>query len=61
MRTTTSYFAKDGRVYARTPDGIVEAPTALSANGRDLTRHDAALRLAREQRAIIERERGQRA
>ncbi len=51
MNATTTYFAKDGRVYARTPNGTVEAPTALSANGRDLERHDRALQIARVQRA----------
>lgn len=51
MASTTSYFAEDGRVYARTPDGVVEAGTALSADGSDLERHDQALQIARAQRA----------
>lgn len=49
-RGTTSYFARDGKVYAATPEGEVEAATAMSADGRDLERHDRVLQVARAQR-----------
>ena len=45
------YFARDGAVYARKLDGsVVEAGTALTANGRELDRHNSALEAARAQR-----------
>jgi len=48
---THSYYAKDGKVYVKqTGQPDREAGTALTANGRDLERHDAALQLARRQR-----------
>ncbi len=50
MRSETTYFAEGGSVYARTPDGVQEAGTALSADGRDLERHDRALAEAKRQR-----------
>lgn len=49
-RSTTAYFAENGRVYARTPDGVVEASTALSSDSHDLLRHSAAYHLAKAQR-----------
>ena len=51
---TTTYYAKDGKVYAKTPEGAREAATALSANGRDLERHDKALQVAKAQRQARE-------
>lgn len=45
-----SYYARDGRVYAKTADGEQIAATALSANGRELEQHDRALQAARHQR-----------
>ena len=50
MRSTTTYYADGGKVYAKTPDGTREVGSALSANGRDLARFDAALQVARAQR-----------
>jgi hypothetical protein len=50
MRGTVSYVARDGKVYAKTPDGEREVSTALSANGRDLARFEKALDRARAQR-----------
>jgi hypothetical protein len=50
MRATISYFARDGKVFAKTPDGEREVSTALSANGRDLARFEKALDRARAQR-----------
>ena len=52
MRSTTSYFARDGKVYAKTPEGTREVTSALSANGRDLARFEAALEVARAQRTM---------
>lgn len=50
MRSTTTYYARDGRVYARTPTGEREVATALSSSGRDLARFERALNIARDQR-----------
>jgi hypothetical protein len=38
VKTTTTYYAEYGRVFARTPEGTREVATALSSNGRDLER-----------------------
>lgn len=49
--TGARYFARDGKVYAKRLDGAVaEAATALSADGRELDRHQAALYNAQAQR-----------
>ena len=48
---TTTYYAEDGKVYARTSEGTHEVSTALSANGRDLERFERALNIARTQRS----------
>jgi hypothetical protein len=49
--TGARYFAVNGSVCAKLPNGeIVEAATALSANGRELDRHDRVLAIARKQR-----------
>lgn len=54
--TGASYFARDGKVYAKRLDGAVEeAGTALSANGRELDRHQAALSNAQHANATIEK------
>lgn len=51
------YVAEGGRVYAIHEDGTKEeAGTALTADGRDLELHDAALQEARRQREALERE-----
>jgi len=50
MRSTTSYYADNGKVYAKTPTGVREVSTALSTSGRDLARFERALDLARKQR-----------
>lgn len=48
--TGASYFVHEGQVYAKLLDGsMVAAATALSANGRELDRHDRALAVARRQ------------
>jgi hypothetical protein len=49
MRGTTTYFAQGGKVFAKTPTGVYEVSTALSASGRDLERFEAALNVARQQ------------
>lgn len=49
----SSYRAREGRVYASTPEGEVEVGTALSANGRDLERFERALEIARNQRRAV--------
>lgn len=51
--TCASYFARDGKVYARRGGVTEEAGTALSANGRELDRHQAALDVARLQREAM--------
>jgi predicted DNA-binding transcriptional regulator AlpA len=55
---TTTYYAENGRVFARTPKGTREVTTALSSNGRDLERFERALNIARTQRpaAIVQSE-----
>ena len=53
---TTTYYAEDGKVFARTPEGTREVSTALSANGRDLERFERALNIARAQREAAHRE-----
>lgn len=49
--TTHTYIAKGGKVYVREPGGVLrECGSALTANGRDLEKFDAALQVARMQR-----------
>lgn len=50
MRAIVTYVARDGKVFAITPEGEREVSTALSANGRDLARFERALNKARAQR-----------
>lgn len=50
----TSYFARDGKIYARRHGVTEECGTARTANGRELKRFEAALNAARSQRAAKE-------
>lgn len=45
------YFARDGRVYVEQGGSVRETSSAVTANGTDLERFDAALEIARRQRA----------
>lgn len=49
---TARYVAKAGRVYVREGGKLREISTALSTNGRDLARYEAALESARLQRRL---------